>query len=630
MRRHAHWSALGTFPSSGRRRLAWAAVALLAVAAVAALETASGQEATTAETAATQPTTTTTPTTAPALEPPEKKYGLWVLVPPITAILLAILLRQVIPALSVAVLVAAFMMMAVKTPERLNVVEYTIGAVRLAVEGYLIGALIDSDHAMVILFTLIIGGMVGIIEANGGTRAVVQKMARWACNARRGQLTTWFAGLLVFFDDYANCMIIGPTMRPVFDKLRISRAKLAYIVDSTAAPVASIMIGTWLATEISMIDEGLKSVREAGAPAFLTGVSAFEAFWYSIPYRFYAILALVMVVLVALLQRDFGPMRSAERRALEAAGTNAAEMPTLKAPRGRWWFAAVPVAVMVVAAIALLLATGWHEGLSAYAAAVEEGLIIETSVWSVTLAKTIQILGEANAYTSILYAAILAFVVALTITLATRALKVKDVMEGALNGMTRIFPALVVLVLAWALSYASGKDELRLGFVAQKYLAGVLAPQWLPFFVFLAAAVVSFATGTSWGTMTILCPLAVTLGAGLAATVPEPQQLDLFYATVGSVLVGAVFGDHCSPISDTTVLSSLASECSLEDHVWTQMPYALTVAGVSILCGDILCRQFDQPAWVGLLVGTGALVLIVLIVGRKPTRAAEPAPNTTN
>ncbi|HUU96188.1 MAG TPA: Na+/H+ antiporter NhaC family protein, partial [Phycisphaerae bacterium] len=265
MRRHAHWSTLGTFPSSGRRRLAWAAVALLAVAAVAALETAWGQVATTAETVATQPTTTTTATTAPALEPPEKKYGAWVLVPPIATIILAIALRQVIPALSIGVLVAAFMLVPCLAPQD----AYgggVIGGLRLAIETYLVNALTDTDHIKIIVFTFSIGGMIGIIAANGGTGAVVNAVARWASNRRRGQITTWLAGLVVFFDDYANAMIVGPSMRPICDRLRISRAKLAYIVDSTAAPVSSIVpIGTWVGAEIGFIRDGLDQLKNTPA-----------------------------------------------------------------------------------------------------------------------------------------------------------------------------------------------------------------------------------------------------------------------------------------------------------------------------------------------------------------------------
>jgi len=621
MRRHAHRSIPGTFPSPGRRRFAWAAVAVGAkrifalLAAVAALETASGQEPTTAETVVTQPTTMTTATTAPAsggqrgsLPLPREKYGPWVLVPAIVTIILAIALRQVIPALSIGVLIAAFMLVPCLAPQD----AYgggVIGGLRLAVETYLVNALTDVDHIKIILFTFSIGGMIGIIAANGGTGAVVNAVARWASNRRRGQITTWLAGLVVFFDDYANAMIVGPSMRPICDRLRISRAKLAYIVDSTAAPVASIaLIGTWVGAEIGYIRDGLKQLEQV--PEFLAGVGAYNAFFNSIPYRFYAVLALVMVLLVGLLGRDFGPMKKAERATLAEPPPETAGSEPQPRTRGRAWYGLVPILVLVFATLALLILTGWPaEGLAS----------IETSPDQARWVGVMQhILYECDSYNSILYGALAAIAVALAISLGTRALTLGKCVDSATESMARMFPTMVVLVLAWTLS--ASMEALQLGQVAQGLLeAAHFDPTWLPLLIFVSACVVSFATGTSWGTMGILCPATVTIAAGLLADHPAEDALPLFYASVGAVLAGAVFGDHCSPISDTTVLSSLASACSLEDHVWTQIPYALTVAVVSIVCGDILCRQFDQPAWVGLLAGTAALVLIVLIVGRKPT-----------
>jgi Na+/H+ antiporter NhaC len=593
-------------------------VAVIGVAAIAALETAWGQEAAAAETAATQPTTTTAPTTAPAPKPPADKYEAWVLVPPIATIILAIALRQVIPALSIGVLIAAFMLVPCLAPQD----AYgggVIGGLRLAIETYLVNALADTDHIKIIVFTFSIGGMVGIIAANGGTGAVVNAVARWASNRRRGQITTWLAGLVVFFDDYANAMIVGPSMRPICDRLRISRAKLAYIVDSTAAPVSSIaLIGTWVGAEIGFIEKGLGRLMDR--PPFLAGVGAYSAFFNSIPYRFYVILALIMVFLIGLLGRDFGAMKKAERAgppASPAASTRAE--PYAKA-HGRAWYALVPVLVLVVGTLALLVLTGWPaEGLAS----------IETDPAQARWMGVIQdILYECDSYNSILYGALAAITVALVISLATRALTLGKCVDSATESMARMFPTMVVLVLAWTLS--ATMEDLQLGQVAQGLLqAARFDPTWLPLLIFVSACVVSFATGTSWGTMGILCPATVTIAAGLLADMPAQQALPLFYASVGAVLSGAVFGDHCSPISDTTVLSSLASECSLEDHVWTQIPYALTVAVVSMLSGEVLCRQLDQPAWVGLLVGAAALVLIVLIVGRKTTYTGEAAPGVT-
>ncbi len=536
---------------------------------------------------------------------PGAYFGAWVLLPPLLTIILAILWRQVIPALVIGVVLAAYMLAWGGAHDYGNV--FALAGLRLAVETFLIGALTDADHIKIIVFTLTIGGMVGIVAANGGTAAIVNWVARWASNRRRGQVATWLAGLLVFFDDYANAMIVGPSMQPVCDRLRISRAKLAYLVDSTAAPVASVaLIGTWIGAEIGFIHDGLAALRET--PAFLEGVAldrgyAYNAFLSSIPYRFYPLLALVMVLLVGLLNRDFGPMRKAEA-APESARGGAARLAAdaESAAEGKAWYAGVPILVLVVVTLGLLVVTGWRS--VADSGEVPSGLALAR-----------EIVSSGDSYNSILYGAVAAVTAAVVISLATRSISIGRTMEAATDAMGRMLPTMIVLTLAWTLSAAM--QALELGEVARDMLArSQMDVQWLPLLIFVAACVVSFATGTSWGTMGILCPAAVTISAGLLADMPAAEAEPLFYASIGSVLAGAVFGDHCSPISDTTVLSSVASGCTLEQHVWTQMPYALVVGGVSVVCGDVLGRQFGVPAWGGLLIGVGVLVVILLVVGR--------------
>jgi Na+/H+ antiporter NhaC len=227
------------------------------------------------------------------------------------------------------------------------------------------------------------------------------------------------------------------------------------------------------------------------------------------------------------------------------------------------------------------------------------------------------VVSKAESYNSLLYGSLAALVAAGAISLLTGVLKLGKIVDSATDAVSRMLPTFMVLVLAWSLSAAM--KHLMLGEVARELLsAHGFNSIWLPLLIFVSSCIVSFATGTSWGTMAILCPATVTISAHLLADQPVDQALPIFYASVGAVLSGAVFGDHCSPISDTTVLSSLASSCSLEKHVWTQMPYALTVAVVSTLCGDIICRYYSQHWSVGLGVGAVLLLLIVLIVGRKP------------
>ncbi len=588
-------------------------------------------------------------TTPTAARTPDQVYGYWVLLPAAVAIALAVLFRQVVPALIVGILTGAYMIAPhLDGPGSYGDAPGVIRGLRVAVETYLIGpadlepiidpasghdaagtyitgitqragsprpvhgALRDVPHLQVVLFTLLIGAMVGILSANGGTAALVQSVSHLAWNRRRGQILGWTAGLVVFFDDYANCMIVGPTLRPVCDRLRISRQKLAYLVDSTAAPVASLaLVGTWIGAEIDYIQSGLDDIGGA-LPDFLAGVSAYQLFLYSLPYRFYAIFTLLLVLLLGASGRDFGPMRAAEARAAQPSAHQAGRLEQ-GVPAGRWWYAGWPIVVLITVTLAILFRTGWS------------GVDAQRFGHMAAGEKLGHLLYHADAYASILYGAIAAVSLSALLTRWAGALTVSETIDAGLKGMAQVFPAVVVLVLAWTLSQIM--QDLQLAQVAKRALgpAGLqFDAGYLPLAIFVTAAAVSFSTGTSWGTMGILCPLTVTVAVGLVADLPSDQAARLLYAAVGSVLAGAVFGDHCSPISDTTVLSALASGCSLESHVWTQLPYALTAAVVAMVCGDALGSHFHQPLWICLGSGAAVLVLVVMVLGRRPPIPVTP------
>jgi len=558
------------------------------------------------------------------------------LAPALVAIVLAIVTRQVIVSLSAGIFVAAIMMLAPTG------VYNPIRWVTFAVDQYLFGVLawrgedgvVEHSHLKILVFTLFIGAMVGVIEANGGTRAMVSRVTRRVRSRRSGQLGALAAGVVVFFDDYANAMIVGPSVRPIFDRLRISREKLAYIVDSTAAPVSSIFIGTWLAAEISYLNEGFGSLGRH-VPEFLEGLDGTQAFWASIPYRTYALLALVMVFFIAVTGRDFGAMRKAERRAAadDLVGAPSESGETTDATGSRWWLGALPVLVLVGVTIGLLFYTG-------YRGATAERLPIAWNGVRVVWDSVKLILGNADSYPALVYGSLSAMVVAVVISKAAKVLSLAQTMDAVVSGMCRMFAACIVLVLAWGLS--QGGKELNLGEQARAFLQeqvgrGTFSPLLLPPVIFLTACFVSFSTGTSWGPMGFLCPAVIPIAAGVLAGRPTNAALPLFYGTVGAVLTGAVFGDHCSPISDTTVLSSIASECDLSRHVWTQMPYAVAVAIVGILCTDGLnyvVWRWEPPffdrylplCWAyGLVLGALVLLLLLLAIGRRPSAGpSEP------
>ncbi len=567
-------------------------------------------------------------------------YGLWVLAPALVAILLAILIRQVVPALVVGILVGACMMFPhLSGDDPLGSLHPVVGSFRLAAETYVLAAIYDAEngfgHLKIIVFTLVIGFMVGVIGRNGGTAGMVKLIAGETESPRRGGLTAWFAGLVVFFDDYANTMIIGPTMRSIFDRVKLSRAKLAYIIDSTAAPVASIaLIGTWVGMEISYIQDGIDGLEKV--PAFLmvgeqgseTLITGMQAFVCSIPYRFYPILALVLVFLVALTRRDFGPMKRSEARALAGSHADCEGLEPAAAkqdqPEPRWWLGLLPVLGLVAATVAVLIVTGLNDGRTIEA--MDKAGWAERTWWD----QAGVIISNADSFLSIYYGAILSAILAVLLTLLSGVCRVRDAVDAGLTGMSRMLPAIVILVLAWGLATVLDSENLMLGPVVGAHLEAQNFPiQWAPLAIFIAAAVISFATGTSWGTMGILCPITVSLAAGLAGSetnLDPSEALRLFYACVGSVLAGAIFGDHCSPISDTTVLSSVASGCRHEEHVWTQLPYALLAAIVAMGAGDVLCSVYDQPWYYGLAAGSAALLLFVLLFGRKPRPLVSAGP----
>jgi Na+/H+ antiporter NhaC len=553
------------------------------------------------------------------------EYDWWVIMPPLVAILLAMLFRSAIPALAIGVIVGAYMMVPCVEPAAHFSDNHAIDGIRIAFEHYLIDSLAEvgeaqKGHLLIVLFTLTIGGMVGVIGVNGGSRALVERVARFASTSRRGQFAGWFAGMVVFFDDYANSMLIGPTMRPMFDRLRISRAKLAYIVDSTAAPIASIaLIGTWLGAELGYIQEGLDAAADSagGMPEFLRGVGNWDAFLFSIPYRFYAIFALLMVLLIALTRRDFGPMRRAECEALAKPPPGAqpdTPATSTEANATSAWLAAIPVLILVIVTVGLLFVSG-HAGLA----------LGETPDFR-------NILENADSYLSIFYGAVASLAVALVLTVMARACAFRKAVDGAIDGMARMLPAIVILVLAWSLSAVS--QDLKLGDVLSGELVEneTLAPAWLPsnvwlpLIVFVCAALVSFATGSSWTTMGILTPVVIPVAARMGEPLAAVDAIEMFYASVGGVLAGSIFGDHCSPISDTTVLSSVATSCRVEEHVWTQMPYALVVAIVAMGAGIIYTAWFHTPAWVALLFGAVILFLVLLLFGRRPVPPPAPLP----
>lgn len=521
-----------------------------------------------------------------------RTIGTWMsILPALLAIAGALIFRQVVVALVIGVWLGAWLITGDLTTG------WFYGFFRV-LDTYVLDALSDPDNAAVVLFTLMIGGVVGIVQKNGGTQGIVSLVTTWARNARRGQLATTFLACGIFFDDYANTLVVGGTMRPITDGLRISREKLAYLVDSTAAPMAAIaLVTTWIGVQVGYIGVAMSGIEGWDE-------AAYSVFLNALPYSFYPILALVFVFLIAGSRRDFGPMLKAERRARETGklydpdSTIAQlelEVNVLEPKEGtppRLINAALPIAVLVVGVILGLFITG-------------EGDSIR------------DIIGTADSYQAMLWASLASAFVAVMLTVGQRILSLEETLEAWYIGMKAMVLAIVILVLAWAL--AGINTELGTAGYLVELLSGQLPIAMLPVIVFILAAIVAFSTGTSWGTMGILFPLVIPLAWGIAmqASPEDPFAYShILYASVASVLAGAVWGDHSSPISDTTILSALASQCDVADHVRTQIPYALVVGFVGLVLG-LLPVGFGVPWWICLPLSGIALWLVLRFIGEE-------------
>ena len=526
--------------------------------------------------------------------PATASMPMWMSVlPPLVAIVMALLIKEVISSLFMGVLTGTFIMAlyAGHSPE-----QALGGGILRVVDTYVVGSLFDKDHVTIIVFTMLIGGMVRIITANGGMQGVVNWLSRRAKSPRSGQLMTFLMDLCIFFDDYSNTLVVGNTMRPIADRLKVSREKLAYIVDSTSAPVVAVaFVTTWIGAELSYIQDGIRAI---GLEA-----SAYSVFFHSLAYSFYPFLTLGFVLMIILSGRDFGPMLTAERKARMASAMEAETTNSVAKP-AHIIDALVPLAVLIFGTIIGLVATGY-----------------DASVWNDNsegfFPKLSTTIGAANSYQALLWASLCSMLTAIVVTLLRGALAFGKVMEEMVEGFKSMFNAVLILTMAWSIALVT-KDMHTAEFVSQLLLEWSLSPAIVPVLTFLLAALIGFSTGTSWGTMAILYPLILPSswllcqeqGLSVDATMP------LFYNVVASVLAGSVMGDHCSPISDTTIMSSLASSCNHLQHVSTQMPYALTVGGVALLIG-ILPTALGLPSWAAFLMGFAVMGLVVRLVGKK-------------
>ena len=576
------------------------------------------------------------------------------MLPPLLAIVLAIATRRVVIPLGCGVLLGIGIALW-NYPGELTAAE-SIGLYvrRLGAEAFDAVAGHDEDrwfwtsgHLQAFAFSLLLGAMVGVLERGGSMAAVIASLARMVgitgvgrAGRRAAQRLIAASGLAIFFDDYANTLLVGGTMRSTADRFAVSREKLAYLVDSTSAPIAGLsVISTWAAIEISYIEDGLVAggvvAKDGGTP------EALKLFIASIPYRFYPILALVMVAVIVITGRDFGPMASAEADAAEgtadeAATTEIAANDTFGQDVGgvrnddghvgddadpvlRWrgrlgrgaLVALTTIGVCLAVVLGVLIQTG-RQSLVDNGDVPSFGSIIEAA----------EVMGQGDPYLSLVFGGGCGLITAWLMQTIFRRESPLDLLRWTMLGAMQMMPAMVILWLAWALSSVTGLVG------TDTFLASLLSdnlPPWsLPAVVFLASAAMAFSTGTSWGTMGILTPLSISLAVRMSSFPIETVTSDpLLLGTTGAVLAGAIMGDHCSPISDTTVLSSRASGCDHVAHVRTQMPYALSVGGIATALA-VASATINVSPWIGLAIASVLIAAMVRWGGRDAAESQTP------
>ena len=472
--------------------------------------------------------------------------GIWSVVPPLVAIALALITKEVIFSLLIGIMSGALIYSSFFGLGPIGIFTVSIDT--------MISKLADGDNAAMVIFLALLGGLVTLVTKAGGSNAYGNWAAKKIKSKQSASLLTAFLGMLIFIDDYFNCLTVGTVMRPVTDRYHVSREKLSYLIDATAAPICIIApISSWAASVISYYPTN-------------TGVSGMQAFIGSIPMNLYALLTLFMIIWLSLRKNgDYGPMAAAEKRAKEtgvlgnnfgssAGGSDELEQLAIS-EKGKVIDLILPVAFLVVLSIFAML---WYGGL-----------------WDGEGKSVFDAFGDTAAGYALALGGFGALIVAFFQFVPRKLISFRDYFAGIGTGIKSMVPAIIILTLAWTISGIC-RDLLNTGdYVASLVAASSMPVALIPAILFFIAAILSFATGTSWGTFGILIPIGITICDSVAP--------HLSIVTLSSIMAGSVFGDHCSPISDTTILSSTGARCAHIDHVATQLPYALTVAVICFI-----------------------------------------------
>lgn len=531
--------------------------------------------------------------------------GAWTLLPPLVAITLAFITKNVVMSLFVGVL-SGSMLLTITQQDTGNVLAGTF----TETTSRFINSLADPWNAGIILQVLVIGGIIQLIGKMGGAKAIAEALVKKAKTPRSAQLITWVMGILLFFDDYANALIVGPIMRPVFDKMKISREKLAFIVDATAAPIAGLaLVSTWIGLEVGQINDAYAN--------YGIEVEAYGIFLQTIPYRFYNIFMLVFVALTAVTLKEFGPMYKAESDARKGITTGLEENEDveneLEPKEGvvpSIWNALIPIGTLVVSAILSFYFSGYR---------YLDGETLEMVNNNMMSFESIKVCFEnADASVALFESALFTTIVTIALAMIKKIFTLEEGINTWIDGMKSLLITGVILILAWSLN--STISDLGTATYLSEILGDKLSPALVPSLIFILGAIISFSTGTAYGTIGILMPLAIPLALNMSAT----GDLQLSIISASAVLTGAIFGDHCSPISDTTILSSMGAGCKHINHVSTQITYALFIAFITVFLG-YLPAGYGVSVFIIMPVSLMAMYLALRFFGKKVEDATDVA-----
>ncbi len=501
----------------------------------------------------------------------------WALVPPLVAILLALVTKEAYSSLFIGVVLGAVMASSVSFTGTVDLI--TVDGLTTAV----------ADNAGILIFLVILGIIVALINKSGASRAFGQWASKNIKTKVGASLATFALGVLIFIDDYFNCLTVGSVMSPITDSKKMSRAKLAYLIDATAAPVCMIApVSSWAAAVSGCVTSD--------------NYSGIELFIRAIPYNFYSILTFVFIITLSLLAFDYGKMKKFEEKA-EITGDlgilDLSEDEELKlkeegpdaVAHGKLIDLIIPVLILIVFCVWGLLYNGFS--------AIGDGTVIDA-------------FSETDAYVGLPWGSIIALVIVIIYMIVRKVVTFEEAMECIPKGFCAMVPAITILTLATSLKNMTGLLEAK-EFVADA-MSNAQGLQWLlPAIVFIVACLVSFATGTSWGTFGILIPIVSAI---------FPEESSLFFVGISACLAGAVCGDHCSPISDTTIMSSAGAHCNHINHVETQLPYAISVAGLSFVC-YVLAGLFEPIGLTWLSLPIGVVLTIAFLFFMKKKTAKE-------